>query len=220
MGNVEAKLSQTLSTSRIQNLGDGVFATAMTVMIFNFSVPVNFASENIGALFAGLWPEFFTFFLSMLVLGSFWVGHHNETHWVKHSDRTYLWINIVFLAFIVIIPFSTNLVSHHYYDSFAVMFYGVNLLICGFFLALHWFYATHKRRLVDPDLSDEIIRTMRFRALLPFIPGIGAILFALVSPLWALVLYGILFIPGAIPIVSDGVGDALTRFFKKPRTPA
>lgn len=205
MTDVEAKLSQTLSTSRIQNLVDGVFATAMTFMLFNLHIPANFPSENLSTLLIQEWPELFTFFLSMFVLGSFWVGHHNEAHWIRHSDRTYLWINILFLSFIVLLPFSTSIVANYYNEPLAVAIYGMNLMICGFILYLHWTYATKNRRLVDPDLPDDVIAVMRYRVIIPFVLGLFVIAYAFVSPITSLILYAVLFIPGAIPTLSDKI---------------
>ncbi|MBI3573912.1 DUF1211 domain-containing protein, partial [Candidatus Kaiserbacteria bacterium] len=150
-----------VSTGRIQNLTDGVFAIAMTILVFNLTIPLDFSSENLQNLFFSLWPQFLTYFLSFMALSTFWVGHHNHFHFISHSDRKLLWINIFFLSFIVLIPFSTGVLRIYYENELAILAYGANLIICGIGMYWYWSYATGNHRLVEADLSEKIITTMK-----------------------------------------------------------
>lgn len=154
-----------LTKSRIEALTDGVFAVAMTLLVFEIKIP-GFAPEaGAGGLarhLAALWPNFVSYAISFFVLGIYWVGHHNEFHFIRRSNRPFLWLNIVFLFFVTLIPFSAALISSHFDEPIAIAFYGGNLIAVGLVLYAIWAYATRGRRLVDKDLAREaVVRASR-----------------------------------------------------------
>lgn len=158
-----------LSKSRIEALTDGVFAVSMTLLVFEIKVP-GFAPEaGAGGLarhLATLWPNFVSYAISFFVLGIYWVGHHNQFHFIRRSNRPFLWLNIVFLFFVTLIPFSAALISGHFDDPIAIAFYGGNLIAVGLLLDAIWAYATRGRRLVDKDLAREAVRRASRRILI------------------------------------------------------
>jgi uncharacterized membrane protein len=84
-----------------------------------------------------------------------------------------MWINIIFLLFVVVIPFSTALLSSYPGLHSAVFFYGTNLILVGLTLQMLWSYASTKHRLVDTSLADHTIRLGTVRLLA--VPAIGVI---------------------------------------------
>lgn len=149
-----------LAKSRIEALCDGVLAIAMTLMIFNIRVPEipreQVASRLAGELF-GLWPKFVVYVISFVMLGIYWVGHHNQFHYIRRTDRTLLWTNIAFLMFVTLIPFSTALTGQYPSQQLAVDIYAINLVLVGLSLYIHWWYATSRHRLVDEELDPHLI---------------------------------------------------------------
>jgi uncharacterized membrane protein len=194
-----------VATGRIQNLTDGVFAIAMTLLVFNLTVPLDFPTENIQTLFLALWPQFLTYFLSFMALATFWVGHHNHFHFIERSDRKLLWINIFFLSFIVLVPFSTGVLRIYYAEHLAILAYGINLLICGAGMYWYWHYATENHRLVDPNLSREKIVTMKDRVLIPMIIAVATLCVSIFSPVIALFMFLAIFMLATVPTNSDHV---------------
>jgi uncharacterized membrane protein len=157
-----------LPTSRLLALADGIFAIAMTLLVFEVKVPVvDLARE--GALRHGLWllwPHFASVVLSILTLGFSWIGHHNQYVAIRRTDRPFLWINIAFLAAIAFVPFSSGLLGAYPLQQVAVVVYAANLAIAGALLYAHWSYATRGKRLVDPSTPDALIRQTQKRVLL------------------------------------------------------
>ena len=93
---VDSNLTGGRSKTRIEALTDGVFAIAMTLLIFNIRVP-EAAQGTDKALRQGLlqlWPSFLTYIISFVMLGVYWVGHHNQYHFIRRTDRVFLWTNI------------------------------------------------------------------------------------------------------------------------------
>src|SRR5438046_546200 len=102
------------SINRIEFLSDGVFAIALTLLVLDIKVPI---SENITSekdllhSFAGLTPRLLAYFLSFMTLGIFWTAHSTQFHFIEKSDRNFTWINLFFLLFVTIIPFTTAFLS-------------------------------------------------------------------------------------------------------------
>ena len=151
-----------LSKHRIEALSDGIFAFAMTLLVLDIKMPkLPETAVQAGLLvpsLLALWPKFFSYIMSFVILGVFWVGHHGYAHFLKRTDRWLLWINLLFLLLIVCVPFSTDLLGDYPRQKVAVMIYGSNIAALGLTLHLHWWYATTNHRLVGRDLEPEVIR--------------------------------------------------------------
>src|SRR5579859_4030399 len=134
-----------LSTSRLEAFSDGVFAVAITLLVLNLQVPQLAASAVAKELvpdLGKLWPKLLIYALSFVIVGIYWVAHHNTFHYIKRSDRTLLWLNLLLLLCIVFIPFPTALVGQYPEQQISVASYGGTLVITGLVLQLLWWYAT------------------------------------------------------------------------------
>jgi uncharacterized membrane protein len=160
---IQIDKSYGLSTDRIQSLNDNIFAFAMTILVLGFQLPGTIVKHQLGYVLYNLRPELITYALSFLALGGLWIAHHNQYYWIKRSNRAFLWINILYLFFIVLIPFSTKLLATYDTDQLAVVVFGLNLIICLAILYLHWAYATKKQRLTDSDVNSHIVGLLQAR---------------------------------------------------------
>jgi hypothetical protein len=84
--------------------------------------------------------QVFAFVLSFVMVGMYWVAHHNMGTFLKGVDRTLLWLNLILLLTIVFIPFSTAVLGRHLGDSDAVILYGLNLLFVNIAGTAFWLY--------------------------------------------------------------------------------
>ena len=181
-----------LSTGRIETLGDGVFAIAMTLLILEVRVPEFHDVPSTGQFAAGLvalWPKFLCYVISFITLGVYWVAHHLHFVTIRRADRTLLWINILFFLVIGLVPFSTALVGSHLRQQIAVSLYGANMAVVGLTLYLHWTYATTNHRLVAPSTNPHLVRRVKQVILMGPAVYAVAILLAGVSTAASLVLY-------------------------------
>jgi uncharacterized membrane protein len=155
-----------LTKARVEALSDGIFAVAMTLLILDVKVPAPTRVDQLPRELLALWPRCFSYVISFVMLGIYWVGQHNQFHLIRRTDRTLLWLNILFLLTISFVPFSTALLSAYPQQQIAVIVYAVNLVVIGLILSGHWSYATRGHRLVDPDLPAHVIRFARRRILI------------------------------------------------------
>lgn len=194
-----------MKPNRVEALGDGVFAIAMTLLVIEIHVP-EVAAPSTASLLAALGhlaPHIAAFAVSFLVLGTFWVGHHYQFARIQRVNRTLLWINVAFLLCIAFLPFSTAFLATYLRQPVALLVYGANLLLAGAFLYWHWRHATANRRLVAPDLSDAAILAIRRRVEAGIaVYGVATVL-AVLLPVAGLALFALM--PAAY--MFTGTGD-------------
>jgi uncharacterized membrane protein len=164
---------ETVSKNRIEFLTDGIFAVVMTLLVLDISVPQISSHYAIGNVAAGtelvkrlfdLWPKMLSFGISFVILAIYWVAHHRQFHYIKHSNRALIWINMMFLMAICLIPFSTSLLGEYRELEMSILVYGGNSIVIASLLYAQWRYVTtsHHGRLLDENL-DPISKTMLSR---------------------------------------------------------
>ena len=204
-----------LTTARIQSLGDSVFAFAMTLLVLNFRIPTDDAVHSTGHILRELGPHFIVYILSFIALGVLWVAQHNQYYWIQRSNRTFLWINIFFLMFLVLIPFSTDLLATYNQDVLAAMFYGCNLIICTGLLYVHWWYATQKDTLVTHHPSAHIVDLMKSRMLFIIFVNLFALFVSLFSIRIGVLILIMVQILGIVPALTIDKLVKVRRKLKK-----
>ena len=185
---------QGLSKQRLEALSDAIFAFAMTLLVLDVKIPKmahELVTPDVLALtLRDLWPKFFTFVMSFVMLGLFWIAHHGYSHFLKRIDRPFMWINLLFLMVVVFVPFSTDFLGDYPDQRIAALVYGCNMLGLGLTLYWQWAYATGGgRRLVGPDVEQKLVRKGKQRILTGVAVISGAMLLALVNPAFSLVIY-------------------------------
>jgi len=129
---------------RIEALSDGVFAIALTLLVLDVRVPISehiVYEKDLIIAFGKLTPKLLTYFLSFMTLGIFWTAHSSQFHFIEKSDRNFNWINLSFLLFVTVIPFTTAFLSEYITFKFAVAIYWLNLFLLGVMLSMILRYA-------------------------------------------------------------------------------
>ena len=208
---IRKNLRPGLKTERILFFSDAVFAIAITILVLAISLPVlSSAQVSKGLLLKNLielWPKFISFFISFIVIGIFWMGHVIMFNFIKRSDRNLLWLNNLLLLFVSFIPFPAALIGEYNQDKYAIILYGVTLMMLGFIYLILWLYASHNFRLIDKDLPKNIIRKATYAVLVAPVSYLIAILFAFINPLITLIMYAIIPILYIIPSPIDEFVD-------------
>jgi len=123
------------------------------------------------------------------MLGVFWIGHHNQFHFIRHSDRLFLWINIGFMMCIAFIPFSTALLGRYRQEPLAIYLYGGNMVLGSLALYGHWRYAI--RSGLAASVEPAVIRMTGVRILRAVVLYLVAMGVSLIKVEWSLVLFAI-----------------------------
>jgi uncharacterized membrane protein len=183
-----------LPPNRIEALADGIFAVAMTILVLDLHVPTltrDASDASLHQLLVELLPKIASYVFGFMILGIFWVGHRYQFHYIKRTNRSFLWINLVFLLSITFLPFVVSLLGTFGASRGACALYGATLMLPGASLLVQWRYAAGpRRRLVASDVTGEVYAALRDRILLGMVGyGVGFLL-AFVAPVASLVCYG------------------------------
>jgi uncharacterized membrane protein len=198
----EKKLERGLTTNRIEALSDGVFAIVLTLMVFQIRVP-DVSPAQLWPRLKVQAPEFYSYAISFILVGIYWVAHHNMYHLVKRSTRPLLWMNLVFLMFVGFVPYSVALVGRYADLQRVMIIYGVHLMIISGLLFLQWWYVTrHKELLVSP-LNPQFIRSVDVKILQAPVVCVLAILTSFVSVRGSYLLYLITIVMYLLPTRMD-----------------
>src|SRR5947209_20045439 len=99
-----------MKTTRIEAFSDGVMAILITIMVLELKAP----HDPTPASLAGMWPTFFAYVLSFVIIAIYCVNHHYLIHLVDRVDAAILLANLNMLFWIAIIYCaSVYLVANH-----------------------------------------------------------------------------------------------------------
>jgi uncharacterized membrane protein len=183
-----------LEFARIVAFSDGVMAIAITLLVLNIDVPElpdDRAYQLADELYQ-LAPTLLAYALSFAVIGRFWMGHHRFFGTLYGFDAGLIALNLAYLAFVVLIPFTTDLVDSYSSEPAAPISYAVNLGCAALVNWLMMRYALN-RGLIRQRYRAMIEEHGRRRALITPVLFAVSIPVALVSPAFAeLIWVGIL----------------------------
>ena len=122
------------SLGRVVAFTDGVFAIAITLLVLNLDAPA-VADEGLHHEIVDLWPSLLAYFLSFAVVGRFWVVHHRVFDTVKSFDGRLLALNLLFLSFVVLVPFTTEILGEYGNTRAGVVTYAA---VLGLAALVNW----------------------------------------------------------------------------------
>jgi len=191
---------------------DAVFAIAITLLVIEIKIPdkeflkehADLSDRTLLHSLSQLVPKFTGFLISFLLIGLYWSIHHRLFGFMTSYDRTLLFLNLLFLFFVALMPFSTG-----FYSEFAgselfekqlkvpMTFYVFNFCGVGFVNYFMWRRIGNARnKLAEPPIDPLVLKLAYARSLVvPF-------LFLLMLPVayFANVLFAV-YIPMLIPLV-------------------
>jgi uncharacterized membrane protein len=172
-----------IGLDRILFFSDAIIAIAMTLMALEIQLPESVAVEHLRQALTETLPTLQNYMLSFLVVAIYWVEHHRMFKYITGYDGRLVWLNLLFLAMIVLVPAATDLVDRFGdQDPLAVVIYAACLAATGFAVALIWWYATRRHRLVDADLDPSLIRLVTWSRLMAPIVFLLSIPIAFLDP--------------------------------------
>lgn len=147
--------------SRIEAFSDGVFAIAITLLVLQIEVPLGIKTGS------DLWQavkdqegDLLAFAISFAVVGRIWISHHRFLSTLRGADGAFMALNLVLLAFVVLIPFFSQVLGEYGELALSSAMYAANLVA----LSLVQF-ATFKKALnadlIRPEHRDHIASASR-----------------------------------------------------------
>ena len=109
-----------MKTNRIEAFSDGVMAILITIMVLELKAP----HDPTPASLAKMWPIFFAYVVSFVIIAIYWVNHHHLIHLVTRVDSVILWTNMNMLFWISLIPWVTVYLGDNHALPFPVALYA------------------------------------------------------------------------------------------------
>lgn len=201
-----------LNKARLENLTDGLFAIVLTLLVLEIHIPEISGANN--AAFIEVLHEIslplVEFFLSFIVLTMFWIGHNfMYAVFAKTINRKLIVLNLIYLAFISLIPLSASILGEYREIPIAVAWYGLNVFLIGVLNIIVFEYARSSKEIESGEVSVRTIKQARIRQFVtPFFTLLG-IAAAFYSTSAAYFLYALPIVFNVIP----GSLNALERLF-------
>ena len=89
---------------RLNAFTDGIIVVSMTLLVLDIRLPEHLSNHDGAELvhaLVELWPKFFGYALSFLVIAQYWLGYTEEFGDMEAADSTFARLNILLLLFIV-----------------------------------------------------------------------------------------------------------------------
>ena len=146
--------------ARIDGLCDGIFAFAMTLLVLDVRVESGLgiaSADELTAHLTSIWRSLIAYAISFFVLGALWRGaiEQRQVTETVSGGVTSLWM--VFLFFVTMVPFSSNLVSAYGELAPAVIVYSANMLALGALVSvLRYFEVVPEARSLRQALGGHL----------------------------------------------------------------
>lgn len=170
--------SDARSLERLIFFSDAVFAISITLLILEIAVPhlgADATDAQYKRALIELIPSFFAYALSFLVIGRFWMGHHDLFGRVHRYSHRLLFPNLMFLMAIAFMPFATAFLGANLGRFVPALTYNITLLVTAL---LDW----NVTRVAASAqlLSGQVVRSDNVRSMVL----IGATLLSIALTWW------------------------------------
>ena len=195
---------------RLVNFTDAAVAIAITLLVLPLiDLVTDGATRSVSSLLSQEGDTFLAFAISFVVIASFWVGHHRVFEYLQDYSKAMLWANFLWLASIVFIPFTTQILADEGTDDPAVnaLYISTMVVTTGSLALIEWLAVR------DPQLQRPEVRgTLRVRgALVAMLLLLVALVLAVVAPGVGMFWLFLLFLSDPLTRLAGRLGRSARR---------
>jgi len=181
--------SRRIPLDRVSVLIDSIYAFAMTLLVLTINIPSKYEHAKeiapVHAIIISLMPDMFHYFIAFVLLAILWYFEHQRFLNLRYLDRPLLCMNIASLAFVCLIPFSTNIAGDYPFDDLGAIIFELNVLVIGLVACIQWLYIRQKSRDLVPGLDAPQIRREIYWSLVFPLLALGGIALATLQLPWS-----------------------------------
>jgi uncharacterized membrane protein len=182
--------------SRIVAFSDGVFAIAITLLALAIEVPESLPSDTtLNELLENQSGDLVAYAISFAVVGKLWLSHHRFFATVERFDSVLMGLNILYLAWIALIPVTSEVLGDYGDNSAGVIIYAIVLAGVSLTFQAQISYS-YRNDLLRPELREIERGFVEPANLVVAAVFLISIPVALVSPLAATLMWPIIFLAG------------------------
>jgi len=180
-------------SSRINALSDGVFAIAMTLLVFNIQIPDlgDFKpGENFQSKIREQIPHIFSWLLSVAILCRLWLNHNHLMSDHETKSVGFTSFNFLLLGAVAFIPFPSALLGEYPDQAWSVILLSISYAVAALAIAGMWYIA--------PNRSSLSGKRVLLVSMVMLLTSILACLLTAFNPYWGLALW-IVYVVGIAP---------------------
>jgi uncharacterized membrane protein len=159
-----------MDSGRVVGFTDGLFVVAATLLVVSIDIP-NIPDRDVASqlphVLDDIVPQLLSYFISFAVIVLFWFRHHALFDRVHTHDARFVALNMVFLAFIAVLPFPSELLGKYGEETVSVVIYAINVLVLSTLLTALYIYS-ERTGLVDDHAHRGLYRVRSLSVLLVF----------------------------------------------------
>ena len=157
------KAQTPLSLDRLKAFSDGVFAIVITIQVLELDVPEthDFSESGILAFLARIEHQLLPYIASFALTAGYWVLHHLMLNFLSRCDRSFVWLNLLFMLPLTLVPYVTGMRAEYPAEISVAAIFGVVQLVNYLLLVTIWHYGL--RHLTTLSVSPKVVRGMDTR---------------------------------------------------------
>ncbi len=152
-------LESLVEMTRLNNLSDGVFAIALTLLAFDIRVPEGVLIGDLPNKLLGLAPKIMVYLISFVVIGGAWGSHQRMLSQIKRGDGLLVWFNLFCLLFVALLPASAALLGRYPNAFAAITCFALDVALIQLTTLWLWQHAS-QNSLVNLALDPRVVKSI------------------------------------------------------------
>ena len=180
--------------TRLATFTDGVYAIALTLLVLGLDIGHLADPDSPGALWTALddlIPDFVAFAVAFVLLGRYWIAHHDFYSNLRGIDRGLMGISLIYLAFVAFLPFPTKLIGVYEGNPVALLLFATALAAVSGMETVMFAHA-HRRNLLRSGLSPSVFKWGVIASLQPVVMFVVTMPFAFLSTTGVLISWAVI----------------------------
>lgn len=188
---IDSKHKLHLRSVRLEALGDGIFAVAMTILAIELKWPEleNTSLDAFTNSFHRILPDLLCYAISFILLGIMWFGHRMVFEYIGKTNRHFIYLGVLFYMMVCLVPFSTRFLAENKLQWGTILVYGLNLSLCNLTLYAQWSYGIHRDGFLERELPHEVKRAAKISFLISPVVYATAIVVSLWAPAISIIFF-------------------------------
>jgi uncharacterized membrane protein len=147
-GHFRQRAEAEVEFNRIVAFSDGVFAIAITLLVLGLTVPRGV--DDLTQTLLDNHDDLIAYGISFAVLAKYWLAHHRFFSALARFDDRLMGLNLLYLAFIALVPFTSQVLGDYSGQTVSVVLYALNMIVVSGIFYAQLVYA-FRNDLVRPE---------------------------------------------------------------------
>jgi uncharacterized membrane protein len=166
---------------RLESLIDTVFALVIVMMVFDLPDPDDSVAFDLASYVAYRVDSLLVAMLGIIVLLVYWFQSNLLLGNLKRTDGKHAAISLLQIFLVLAYLLAVSLGIEVGTEPLVLAAQSITAALVGFAAAAAWWYASHKRRLLTPEIENDEVAALQLRVLAEPLTAVLTLALAFVS---------------------------------------